>query len=535
MKKAIYVLLAVALGGFHSCLIENDMSYPRVYGDITAFEVSGQVRSEIDPSGRTVQVELSETADITALEITEFRLSAGARCEDRSFAVGETIDLSEPKVVVISTYQDYEWTISAAMPVERYVRCENQADEAVFDFENNTVSLTVTQNQSLSDVRITAMKLGIEGSVIYLVKDGTETECTFPITLDCSSPNTFRVDENGVSTEWTLNVTQRNVRPEITSVIPWCYHADIKAEFASDDPNMLPVIQYRTGSEEWKDVKVDASSVDGINITASITDLAAGTMYSVRLVLDGEAGTAVDFTTGSPQQIRNMGFDEWWMNDKGTWYPNLNETVKIWDTANGGTALLRRNPTVPEYEFLATDDPDNKAAAKLESMNVVMFAAGNLYTGEFRQASFSGNIGAVLDWGTPFSGRPSALKGYYCYKPAVVNYAKAPYEHLKGTMDKCQLLVILTDWDHPFTVDTAQGIFMDQTPENESIIAYGKFESDEDTDGKYREFTLDLEYWRPEATPTYAVVISCASYKGDYFTGGLGSVLYVDEFEFLYE
>ena len=497
MKKAIYVLLAVALGGFHSCLIENDMSYPRVYGDITAFEVSGQVRSEIDPSGRTVQVELSETADITALEITEFRLSAGARCEDRSFAVGETIDLSEPKVVVISTYQDYEWTISATMPVERYVRCENQADEAVFDFANNTVSLTVTQNQSLSDVRITAMKLGIEGSVIYLVKDGTETECTFPMTLDCSSPNIFRVD--------------------------------------ADDPNMLPVIQYRTGSEEWKDVKVDASSVDGINLSASITDLSAGTMYSVRLVLDGEAGTAVDFTTGSPQQIRNMGFDEWWTNDRGTWYPNLNETVKIWDTANGGTALLRRNPTVPEYEFLATDDPDNKAAAKLESMNVVMFAAGNLYTGEFRQASFSGNIGAVLDWGTPFSGRPSALKGYYCYKPAVVNYAKAPYEHLKGTMDKCQLLVILTDWDHPFTVDTAQGIFMDQTPENESIIAYGKFESDEDTDGKYREFTLDLEYWRPEATPTYAVVISCASYKGDYFTGGLGSVLYVDEFEFLYE
>ena len=102
-------------------------------------------------------------------------------------------------------------------------------------------------------------------------------------------------------------------------------------------------------------------------------------------------------------------------------------------------------------------------------------------------------------------------------------------------MDKCQILVILTDWDDQFTVNTAQGIFVDQTQANKSIIAYGKLESDEDTGGAYKEFTLPLEYWRPDATPTYAVVVACASYKGDYFTGGLGSVMYVDEFEFVYE
>ena len=102
-------------------------------------------------------------------------------------------------------------------------------------------------------------------------------------------------------------------------------------------------------------------------------------------------------------------------------------------------------------------------------------------------------------------------------------------------MDQCQLLVILTDMDEQFTVNTAEGIFFDQTENNANIIAYGKIESDEDTRGEYKEFTIDLDYWRPDATPTYAIVIACASYKGDYFTGGVGSVMYVDEFEFVYD
>ena len=102
-------------------------------------------------------------------------------------------------------------------------------------------------------------------------------------------------------------------------------------------------------------------------------------------------------------------------------------------------------------------------------------------------------------------------------------------------MDQCQILVILTDWTGPFTINTTEGVFVDQTKENKSIIAYGKFESAENTGEEYREFTLPLEYWRPDATPAYAVVVACASYKGDYFTGGEGSVMFVDEFEFVYE
>ena len=35
-------------------------------------------------------------------------------------------------------------------------------------------------------------------------------------------------------------------------------------------------------------------------------------------------------------------------------------------------------------------------------------------------------------------------------------------------------------------------------------------------------------------TPSYAVVVACASYRGNFFTGAVGSTLYVDDFKFTY-
>ena len=89
----------------------------------------------------------------------------------------------------------------------------------------------------------------------------------------------------------------------------------------------------------------------------------------------------------------------------------------------------------------------------------------------------------------------------------------------------------VTDWDEPFKV----------TPPNKlvdfegdpSIIGYGKVVFDKETT-KYEKFTLDIEY-RNDRTPKYVVIVASSSALGDYFTGGEGSVLYLDEFSFKYE
>ena len=386
-----YLLAVLSVISLHSCLIENDMSYPRVLAEFTAFGVDGQESVTINTQDRTISVVLSETADISALKITDIGFTDMVRCHPM-LKPGDIIDLSEPLKVILSIYQDYEWTISATQPIERYVRCTGQVGDAEIDLQTHDAVVYVSKTQPLSSITIEDMKLEPETSVIlgYVedagAEDETVNEFEFPLVLDCTLKRYFDIEYKGTVTRWSLNVFPQDVVMAVTSVAPWCYSADIEGEF---DGGTSPVLEYRPDSEEtWS--RTDDISVNGTAVSAKLTGLTEGTLYHVRFSRDGETGKEVTFTTGTPDQIENMGFDDWYQNSSGTWYPDLNETVKIWDTANGGTALLRKNPTVPEYDFLATDEQDNKAAARLESMNVAKFAAGNIYTGEFKNARRNG-------------------------------------------------------------------------------------------------------------------------------------------------
>ena len=89
-------------------------------------------------------------------------LTEGATCEE----IGDWLDLSAPVKAVLHTYQDYEWTLSATQPIERYVRCTGQAQDAQFNMETRTVYVYMPDTQPLSSVTIESMKLEPEGSVI---------------------------------------------------------------------------------------------------------------------------------------------------------------------------------------------------------------------------------------------------------------------------------------------------------------------------------------------------------------------------------
>ena len=52
---------------------------------------------------------------------------------------------------------------------------------------------------------------------------------------------------------------------------------------------------------------------------------------------------------------------------------------------------------------------------------------------------------------------------------------------------------------------------------------------------EYTPFTLELEYRDTDRIPTYIVIVASASKYGDYFTGGDGSVLFLDDFTLEYD
>lgn len=264
-----------------------------------------------------------------------------------------------------------------------------------------------------------------------------------------------------------------------------------------------------------------------------LTGLKPGASYLVKAVAGSDVDTReISFNTIAPQ-IFNMDFEHWYVSGN-MYYPypqGATSHQKVWDSANSAlTSFGQKSSTT----YVTDHVKEGSFAARLESKSVmgIAFAAGNIYTGEFLKVITSGGTGAKLNWGTEFTYRPVALRGWYDYKSTKITDAKAPYSSMKGQMDKCQILVFLTDWDEPYEINTVEGKFV-QFDTDPNIIAFGKLESSTTTDG-YVEFCIPLEY-RNDRTPKYAVVACCSSYLGDYFTGGVGSTLYVDGFSFEYD
>jgi len=525
IRNIIY-LTAVMLFSATSCLFENDMAYPDIPADIVAFEVEGQETVSIDAEKRHIDVVLDEVSDMSRLKVLNITVSEDAELSE---PVPEYLDLTDTVRINVRTYIDNFWTVSATQPIDRYITVENQVGEADLDLANRNAIVYVSENQLLSKVRFLDVKLEPEGSVVRTTTgaadDGSlETlACRFPMTLDCVHRRSFLVHYEGNTYEWTLKVLKKKISQQVNEVQTWCYHAKIYGVFTGSG---TPTLEYRKSSDsEW--ITVQDAVVAGVGISADVKGLEAGTEYVARVAEDGAYSSEYVFVTDTPEQLYNMNFDEW--HSKGNvWYPYAQgASPSVWDSANPGAATFIGSSTSPEESFVVS----GKAARMESKYAVIAFAAGNIYTGAFGKIA---GVGAELDWGVPFTGRPVALKGHYSYSPKPIDNVKAPHEDKKGKNDRCQITVFLTDWSGPFRINTTAGHFVD-VDNDPGIIAYARLESDEDTGGKYREFNLPLEYRDKTRRPKYIVIACAASYLGDYFTGGVGSTLYVDEFEFVYE
>lgn len=312
-------------------------------------------------------------------------------------------------------------------------------------------------------------------------------------------------------------------------VNPWAKSAYVNGQYTTEQAPEGLGFQYRKAADaEWTDFSGEIS-MDGTSFTARITGLEPETAYQVRAVSanDKRDDNIVSFTTEAAEQLPNFNFDQW--SDNGH-SPNAEGTA-FWDSGNGGTSLMNKFPTSQETSFVVSGSAVKMASQFVGIFGIGQFAGGNLYSGQF--VGLVGTSGAKIDFGQPYTCRPSALHGWYSFAPVAIDYTKDPYTDLEGTMDVGRIFVALTDWTEPFHVNNADGTLF--TSDDPGIIAYGELNIEEGTDGEYREFTINLEYRDLERIPTHVLVVAAASKYADYFTGGNGTVMYIDEFEFLFE
>lgn len=140
---------------FSGCAIEDDIPYPFVEATIVSFEVEGQCNESgsgagsavINYDAHSVQVYVDDAVDVSRLSITRFEVSNNASItaptsvciHPESFpkqgfkqtanAEDTRVDFSAPVKFVLTTYQDYEWTVSVTQvvrsEVDVFARCSS--------------------------------------------------------------------------------------------------------------------------------------------------------------------------------------------------------------------------------------------------------------------------------------------------------------------------------------------------------------------------------------------------------------------------
>lgn len=311
------------------------------------------------------------------------------------------------------------------------------------------------------------------------------------------------------------------------------------ADISGTTADMALKFQYRKkGEEAWTDVTAKS---DGKNyITDKITGLTPATTYEYQLVGTTNETTSIigrvaTFTMETNIVLQNGGFEDWHQNGK-IWYAASKDVFNaghyLWDSSNPGGGAFGFNPTTGDASVKRT----GSYSAKLESQYaVVKFAAASLYYGRF--GILIGTTGAIIDFGQPFKSRPTALHGFYQYAPKEINYVEKnlPANTVKkGDMDICSIYIALSK--KKYTVDNTNPSTFINFESDENIIAYGELPAEDcvNTNGEWKEFTINLKYKNITDKPAYLIIVCSSSKYGDYFTGGKGSCLHLDDFELLY-
>ncbi len=515
----IYLTLLLTLIPLHSC-IENDIPYARIQPNFISIAAEGQSKdATIDTIARTVTFYLPEEVNIADVHIENYAITAGAS------EVGDTLqhplDLTTPKTVTLHMYQDYQWTLCAEQTIERYFTVAGQVGQSTIDVPGRRVVAYVTENADLTKLHVESIKLGPAGSVMTPDIDGQNVDFTNPINVD--------LQVYGETQHWTIYIEITEAKVSTVRADAWTNVAWVYGQAEAGRP---VGVQYRlAGDTEWIDAPESWLTINGGSFYARLIHLSANTEYEARTVSGEDYGEIVSFTTGDTRQLPNSNFDSWWLDGK-IWDPWAQDGEKFWDTGNKGATTLGPSNTVP-----TEDTPTGTGKAAMLQTKFVgigalgKLAAGNIFVGDYVRTD---GTNGILSFGRQFKLRPTKLRGYMKYKTAPISSVTAGFEDLKGRPDTCIIWVSLIDSPEPFEIRTNpknRHLF----DENASIVvAYGKYEYSKTIDG-YIPFEITLDYRATDRVPRYILVTASASKYGDYFTGGDGSILYLDDLELLYD
>lgn len=348
----------------------------------------------------------------------------------------------------------------------------------------------------------------------------------------------------------------------------WAGHATVHADVdPGENAGASVQFAYSRDGVSW-------TTVDGVNDSegswsATLTGLSGSTTYSYRLLINGEAvGEDKTFTTDAATNVPNGSFEYTSLVSGQSYYKFYDPSCGVaegetmfWGSGNGEGSEGVSGSASMGIVITTVDTGDkvdgNQSVCAQSSSMVGILAAGNIFTGQF--AGLVGTKGGKVNFGRPWTTRPSALKLWCKYSTGKMNIIKSFPDGVSLTSsdyDRAQIKFAIGTWnyktyggtkDSPVLVNTTEAsTFVDYNTDG-STIAYGDLviyndgysvnsgEKVNATTSGWLEYTIPLDYHNLTTWPTH-IIISCASSQyGDYFSGCDSAKLWVDKVELVYE
>lgn len=279
----------------------------------------------------------------------------------------------------------------------------------------------------------------------------------------------------------------------------------------------------KIGDDSWSLISDGLSaSADGY-ISVKVNGLTKSTEYEYCFVRGDSEGLVKSFVTDAEEEIPNLDFESW----SNQYTPN-----GWWDSGNTGTG-----ETLGHYSTIR-EGTDKNYSVKMYSayvektvvfVPVKKFVAGNIFIGTYAGTDI-GSQAAKLNFGHKYTSRPSKLEFDYKYVSKIVN--RGNHNGLSGKSDFCHIYIALATKE--YNINTGDETTFINFESDESIIAYGEFSSNE-TISDFARQSIKLKYKQLDKKPSYIIITGTSSKYGDYFTGGEGSTLWLDNLKLLYD
>ncbi|MDE6023551.1 MAG: PCMD domain-containing protein, partial [Muribaculaceae bacterium] len=418
-------------------------------------------------------------------------------------------------------------------------------------YENAGFELTLPKYKETTNVATASLK--IHKSMLQKLSKDQDTEHVIKLTItdNDETPQTAEAyiriarNEGAITVEDPIVIDPIEPNKDFMSITP---HSVTLSYSLSEGYEGNPGVEYCKANENnWKFVAANTRTRSAEKYPLTISGLEEATEYKYRAACgDFHSTDVMTFTTESKFIIPNASFEEWSSYKASTLLGTKTVTLpgstgdketSFWGSGNEGAAtanmILTDKSTAMKHSGQYSASLSSKSA-----MGVI--AAGNIFTGSYVKTD---GTNGVLSVGRAYNGsHPAKLKVYANYRPASGVSVKSGNEKFvpsdfSGGNDHGQIYVALTTDAVEIRTNPNNRKLFDQN--DQVVLAYGEVTWTDNfgPDGGLQEIEIPFEYndRAKKAKPTHLVIVCSASKYGDYFSGSAGSVMYVDDFELIYE